>query len=142
MKADYKDIKDKIAQELLWYDMNGVPRYEKFHPSLCSNIYACEVALLRIKCQECDKEFLVSIYWDGFNKMKSISECIDNPSECNIGYGDPPRHGITISETAECLAGDSMGSITIEVIEFWEKTTCPDFFLEWRRIKKYEGVIK
>jgi hypothetical protein len=45
----------------LWWDENGVPRFDTHHPGLCPDIYADEVALLRIACQGCEREFLVQM---------------------------------------------------------------------------------
>ena len=42
MKANYADILIRIKEEPKWYDENGTPRYEKFHPSFSPDIYARE----------------------------------------------------------------------------------------------------
>lgn len=45
----------------LWWDENGTPRFQPHHPDLCADIYADEVALLKIACQRCGREFLVQM---------------------------------------------------------------------------------
>jgi len=37
------------------------PRFQPHHPDLCADIYADEVALLKIACQSCGREFLVQM---------------------------------------------------------------------------------
>jgi len=122
MKNDFKDIRDKIKEEPLWYDENGVPRYAKFHPELSPNIYAAEVILLEIACQYCKKRFFVEMNWvhykshPWYRHPESFSNRLrlwlenDRLGWCPIHYGDPPNHN--------CV-GDTMNCIDIRIVEFW-----------------------
>jgi len=138
MLARYEDITSRIKEKPNWYDENGVPRYGIFKPDLTPDIYANEIVLLRIACQDCDKEFLVEMSWGYHQKIwdrhaESFStrmrEWIKKGEDKKetwppLHYGDPPIH--------DCV-GDTMNCIDIEVIEFWKKE---DF--DWQRIKKFE----
>ena len=128
MKAKYEDIRKRIKEEPKWFDSNGVPRYDKFHPKLCPNIYAEEVILMEIECQWCGKRFFVELHWDVsdkiFRNVKPLKECVKEKKE--ICYGDPPIHHCT---------GDTMTSDSIRIVEFWERDKKT---LEWKRNKKFE----
>jgi len=143
MKASYKDIKRRIKEPVLWYDYNGTPRYDKFHPSLSPNIYADEVILLEISCQNCGRRFLVEmncskLSTDFFGeRMEPFSERIKKWKESKkelkekgmhiwppVHYGDPPIHN--------CI-GDTMNCYDLEIVEFWHR---PEF--DWHRKKEYE----
>jgi len=136
MKADYKDIRSKISEEPLWYDENGVPRYEQFTPRLSPDIYADEVILLEIACQSCRTRFFVEMSWCFLvavirtNKGNSFSSCLDAwlldraNTFCPLHYGDPPRH--------DCV-GDTMNCDDLQIVEFHKKVN-----FEFERIKKYE----
>jgi hypothetical protein len=121
MRESYSDITSRIRQTPEWYDQNGTPRYDKFHPLMCPNIYTHQVALLRIACQDCGKEFLVEIHTDGDDLLIRDAR--------KWHYGDPPAH---------CKgAGDSMNCIDLEVVECWHRKPVS----EWKRVKKFEGLI-
>lgn len=121
MKPKYEDIRKKIKEYPKWFDEHGVPRYEKFNPELASNIYASQVALIKIKCQNCNEEFFVELNSESYDKfdLKRQIDCYGI-----LSYGDPPIH--------DCV-GDTMGSISIKIIEFWEKR---DF--DFVRLKEFE----
>ncbi len=107
MLADYDDIRKRIKEEPIWYDTNGVPRYDKFEPMLCSNIYATEIVLLKIACQSCGQKFLVEMHYsmmDRVNGIKPLSKKLRN-----LHYGDPPIHG---------CCGDTMNCDDIRIVEF------------------------
>lgn len=114
MKRDYKDIVNKLGVPL-WYDVNGTPRYDKFHPELC-DIYAKHVALLRIACQSCGQRFFVATEV----LLHAIKEHdIQFPTKettdtfvaiGSFAYKDPPQH--------RC-SGDAMLSVPLQIIEFW-----------------------
>lgn len=123
MHPDYRDIKKRIKQKPKWYDMNGVPRYEKFKPSLASSIYLTNVLLIEIACRECNKRFLVEYY----NQDSDLN--YDKNYE-SIHYGDPPRHDNCTGEVIDC--------IDLRVVEFWSRM---DKNFDWERIKKYEREI-
>lgn len=134
MLARYEDIRKRIKEEPKWFDSNGVPRYDDFHPDLSPNIYAEEVCLLKIKCQECQQEFLVEMNWSRMELVineysRPLSERIKDKS---IHYGDPPRHR---EEDSNCSAGDTMNCDDVEVVQFWKQE---GKFLDWKRKKKLE----
>lgn len=115
MHHHYNDIRSKIDSEPIWFDEYGVPRYCKFVPDLCNNVYAAEVALLLISCQGCGKRFEVCMSVNMFElalnpDMKSLANQIE---EGDIHYGDPPN-------TDCCPAGPTMNCIDIRVLEFWK----------------------
>jgi hypothetical protein len=56
----YDDLYDLAQREPLWWDEHRVPRFAPFHPTDVNNIYATEVALCEISCQECSRKFLVA----------------------------------------------------------------------------------
>lgn len=135
MHASYLDITSRIEEEPTWYDENGTPRYGKFSPELSPNIYAHEVILLEIACQDCKQRFLVEMNWD---VMKGLfeprrTECFssrfdswlkDKDNFFPIHYGDPPIHG--------CV-GDTENCYDLRVVEFHKKDN-----FEFKRVKKYE----
>lgn len=127
MNAYYEDIRKRINEEPKWYDCHGVPRYDTFHPSLSPNIYAEEIVLLEISCQDCRRKFLVEMNWSimeqVFNRhsesfstvMKLWMESKDkNKRWPPFHYGDPPAHG--------CV-GDTMNCYDLRIVEFWVKNT-------------------
>lgn len=132
MLRDYSDIKSRLG-EPLWYDDNGVPRYEEFKPDMCG-VYDDQVVLLEIGCQDCGRKFKVVNCWDKLREIfrDRINRHLANPIEplpTKVGpnyyhYGDPPNHG--------CV-GDTMNSEPIRVLEFWHKENC--YFV---RIKEQE----
>lgn len=127
MKQSYKDIIDKLGAPIFW-DEVGCPRYEKFHPSLSSNIYAQEVALVLIGCQSCRFKFKVCFSSIGYRVInntymeESLSKHIIDKT---IHYGDPPNYC--------CHSGATMNSEPINVIEFWRRDN-----FKWKRDKKLE----
>ena len=129
MHDSYSDIRSRIAEEPVWYDINAVPRYDQPHVPLH--------LMGRIKCQNCDKEFWVSLtdnvyhhagipgLWDinvetnpeeyarltekrGYYTVvrpetnKDYGACLHLRLKRNWRFGDPPRHN--------CI-GDTMNSI-------------------------------
>lgn len=118
MHIHYKDILERIQEEPTWWDNNGCPRYGEFNPMLAPNVYAIEVLLLLISCQNCRKRFKVEMHFDmldQFNlikdpivKVPTLKDCIE--AKERIHYGDPPFHN--------CV-GDSMNCYDLKVLEFW-----------------------
>ena len=122
------DIRKRIKEAPKWFDSNGVPRYEKFHPDLCPNIYADEVVLLKIACQDCGRRFLVEMNWGRFSCLlsgrkipsfrerlmgwKKLSDAEKKEEWSPIHYGDPPIHG--------CV-GDTMNVYDLQVIQLWAR---------------------
>lgn len=136
MKASYLDIKNKINAEPIWYDENGVPRYDKFSPELSPNIYADEIILLEIACQDCKQRFLVEMNWDKMRKIfdrhlesfsTRVQQHLKNNKEFNhslIHYGDPPIH---------FCVGDTENCYDLHIVEFHKKIA-----FEFKRISEYE----
>lgn len=123
MLEGYEDILSRISEPPIWYDQNGVPRYEKFHPNMCPNIYADKVVLAEIACQECGEKFLVEMH-------ASIWSDRDASDPRKWHYGDPPRH---------CKgAGDTMNCEDIAIVECWHRSRP---LREWKRVKKFEGLV-
>lgn len=120
MHAHYEDITSRIAQEPLWYDQHGVPRYAPFAPLFCPNIYARHVVLLRIACQACQRQFDVEMHSDIFR---------DFPHPKKLHYGDSPNHG--------CI-GDTMNCNDLAVLEVWTKL---ETLGEWKRHPELEGAM-
>jgi hypothetical protein len=124
MLHDYPDIRSRIKEEPLWFNQRGVPRYDAFTPELASNIYANEVALLKIACQACRQTFLVGMESSAWSHP--LSEHIEA-----LHYGDPPPH--------ECPgAGSTMNCIDLRIIEFWRK----DQSCDWIRVPELEVPLE
>lgn len=127
MKSDFKDIRDRIAEEPTWFDAIGTPRYGPFDPELCPDIYANEVLLVEIGCQACKKQFMVEMHTDRWlHSSPALSGMIKEGNLGYIHYGDPPYHN--------CV-GDTMNCLDIKVIEFWSKDTST---LDWIRVPELE----
>jgi len=126
MLQEYKDIKSRINKEPKWYDENGVPRYDEFHPSLASDIYAREAMLIKIACQNCGELFKVCLTQDKLeiHKFDSLKDKLDM-----IHYGDPPRHGDNLGETMNC--------IDLEILEYWKRDDSGD----WVRNEEFEIIL-
>lgn len=56
----YDDLFTLAQREPLWWDECRVPRFSPFSPGDVNNIYADEVALCEVACQECNRKFLVA----------------------------------------------------------------------------------
>lgn len=125
MLATYRDLYGLTTDPPNWHDMNGVPRFKPFEPALSPNIYASEVVLLAVGCQECSRHFAVEMN-RGHHERWSLREAV---LDGTIHYGDPPRHG----GDSRCLAGDTMNCWDWRVIEFWERH---DF--DWVRVPALE----
>lgn len=124
MHHHYSDITDKLGIPQ-WYDEHAVPRYCVFGPDEVANIYASQIALLEIHCQECGTPFLVAMSWDPFRYVNrpSLKEEITDKS---VHWGDPPNIGC-------CCAGATMNCIDKRVLEFWERSR-----FEWHRVRELE----
>jgi hypothetical protein len=129
MHHHYEDIRDRISDPPVWYDENAVPRYCNFAPSEVADIYAAEVALVEIACQNCEKPFLVafsrSISWrimiiSGIRGM-TVRDIADLIRDKSLHYGDPPNFGC-------CAAGPAMNCNDIRVVEYWRRK-----HMDWER---------
>ena len=123
MKENYEDILSRITEVPKWFDQNGVPRYDEFHPRYCPNIYASRVILLKIACQACGKLFNVEMHYSDWYTGANLV----HPSRWH--YGDPPIH--------DCV-GDSMNCEDIEVLQVWAR----DALSDWVRCPHLEGPIE
>lgn len=114
MHHHYRDIRDRIAEPPKWWDESAVPRWSDFAPNEGANIYAEEIALLRIRCQNCGHEFDVAMStcaMDRAFKRPSLEAMIRDGS---IHYGDPPNAGC-------CPSGPTMNSEPVRVLQFWRR---------------------
>jgi len=121
MHDSYIDITSRIAEDPMWWDANGTPRYGEFIPHRCPNIYAHWVWLYRIACQSCGKEFEVEEHDVWFATERATPK--------NSHYGDPPIHGCT---------GDTMNCDDLEVLEVWNQESKS---WEWVRHPELEGSM-
>jgi hypothetical protein len=112
MRPSYDDITSHIAEEPVWYDEHGVPRYRAFEPGLLS-VYAVEAALVEIACQNCERRFLVSV-------AKELGDLHTLQIDEDFEYGDPPNAGC-------CPSGPTMSSIPKRIIEFWSRVGAGDW---------------
>jgi hypothetical protein len=138
MNAYYEDIRTRIKEEPKWFDCHGVPRYEVFTPEQSPNIYAEEVVLIEISCQDCRSKFLVEMNWWSmikriFNRhsesfstvMRQYLALPDKDKHYSpVHYGDPPAHG--------CV-GDTMNCYDLKIVEFWKKDN-----FTFKRVPEYE----
>lgn len=125
MLRDYRDIRQRLGDPL-WWDDNGVPRYDAFAPGLCG-VYDRYIAFNLVGCQGCDRQFKITAV---ITSIDMARDKVTLPTEHSVGsfhYGDPPAHG--------CV-GDTMNSVPLRVLEFWQKAD-PDRF-EWRRNTYHE----
>lgn len=114
MKPYYLDITSRIEEDPKWYDMNGAPRYSDISPSNCSNVYAQEVAFIKIECAVCKRIFIVEVYSLGYDSI-GLSDLV---SSGEISYGDPPAHSCYYQD---CSSGDVQSSNTVGIVGLWVK---------------------
>lgn len=112
MKHHYRDIRDKIAFEPLWWDEAGVPRYCEFSPKETNDIYADEVAFLEIACQNCGRRFKVALSAGSRQRGEGVPSLASRVRAGSLYYGDPPNIGC-------CPTGPTMNSVPLRVLEFW-----------------------
>lgn len=140
MRALYGDILSRIAETPRWWDENGVPRFDDFHPTAIPDIYANEAVLYRVRCQQCGRAFDVADSWSWgravvgqvgpiTTERLQASRLSSRVPAGRLSYGDPPRHG-----GEECSAGDSMTSEAVLVLQFWRREG-----LDWERVPSLEG---
>lgn len=114
MNPSYADIREKLG-EPKWWDEKAVPRYCDFHPDAV-NVYANEVALVRIACQACGRQFDVAMVSDSMLVAFGRRTLRQQITDRAIHYGDPPNAGC-------CPAGPTMNCDDLRVLEFWERST-------------------
>lgn len=134
MHNDYRDILKRINEKPVWYDPNGVPRYDRFHPHMLPDIYCQEAVLVEIKCQDCGEIFLVGASYDRLTDILKGQTTVRFSDELAVAqrnnrqwppewwWGDPPRHG--------CI-GDTMSATTVRLVELWKRE---DEILTWKCI--------
>jgi len=125
MRIHYADILGKIKEPPRWWDSLGVPRFCDFHPDVCPDLYADEIILLEIACQECKKQFVVQYDWN--SQVSELSKPSENIKD--ICYGCPPHNKC-------CLMGPSQQSISLRTIQFW----CRNKKQAWIRRPDLEGI--
>ena len=112
MYCNFKDIRDRITDEPVWWDEHGTPRYCEFSPDKTANIYRNECVLCTVACQNCGRRFRVAFSESAMRLVEprpSLAELIDSRQ---LHYGDPPNDGC-------CPAGPSMNSVMIRVMQYW-----------------------
>ncbi|MEM9638254.1 MAG: hypothetical protein AAGA94_11455 [Pseudomonadota bacterium] len=122
MHHHYGDILSRIAEPPLWFDENAVPRFDPFTVDRVANIYANEVALVRITCQGCKSSFDVAFSGVKVSRPLPADAKRDGPSPMirdhirarTLHYGDPPNIRC-------CAGGPSMNSVPRQVMEYWIK---------------------
>jgi hypothetical protein len=136
------DILERIPEPPVWWDEGGWPRYCEFHPGKVMDIYANQVALVRIACQNCGMRFSVAVTWtwtlagiDALQRGVAKDELAEYLKTHDLkaqalarvlGWNDPPNVGC-------CHAGPTMSSDTVRVLEFWENGD-----EGWMRLPEYE----
>ena len=128
MLHNYPDITERLG-EPLWWDEVGCPRYAEFTPNLVNNIYAREVILLEIECQNCERRMKVAMSWCPLlplDSCPSLRSCIEDKT---VHYGDPPCF--------ECAGGATENCTDIRVLEFWRHAEC-----KWVRVSELEVPIE
>ena len=130
MHHHYKDITDKLGRPM-WWDEAGCPRYCAFGPYETNGIYASQVALLEIACQNCGERFMVAMAFtkwrpEDFEDGASLRERI---IAGHIHYGDPPNFNC-------CPAGPTMNCEDLRVVEYWEQVG-----IQWQRDPLLEIVL-
>jgi hypothetical protein len=145
MNHHYNDIRSRISTPPKWWDEYAVPRYCDFTPDEVADIYAKDVALVEIACQNCGERFMVAFSWNDFTRREAMT-----PERIkDLHYGDPPNAGC-------CGAGPTMNCEDLSVLEFWRKggdeftephpshpelRICKPGYFEWRRVPELEIAI-
>lgn len=126
MHRYYEDILKRINEPPKWFDEFAVPRFDEFEPTACADIYAKQVVLARIACQNCHRPFDVCFSWARLDDSPNLESLVHSKS---LAYGDPPNIRC-------CDCGPTMSSDTERVLQFWEHTNW-----EWRRRPELEIAI-
>ena len=138
MKRHYREILERFESSAsscvpssppIWFDENGVPRWVPFSPSEIADIYARVCALMEIRCQNCERSFLVSM-------VLPLSEAGGRVLDEMFEYGDPPN-------VECCPSGPTMNSVPIRVVEFWVRTPPQKVVGSgWVRVESEEKAIR
>lgn len=131
MRGRYDDITSRIGTPPLWWDENGVPRYEPFDPTLQPNIYADEYVLFLITCQTCGKLYHVG----ASGHSPALADQIRSRS---LRYGEPPR-----GCSKNCTEGPFTSSEPRQVLEYWHfpRVEGNSAARQWTRIRALEVDI-
>jgi len=137
MKLFYADLirMAKILEmgDPLWFDEHGVPRYCDFNPMRSANIYASEIALALVTCQNCGKGFHVCFSFSEADQLlHEVKPLTVHIRERTLHYGDPPNMEC-------CPIGNTMNSEPRSVLQFW-KLKKPEY--TWVRCPEYEIDIR
>ena len=121
-----------VAGRPVWFDEAGVPRYVEFSPKLVTNIGAQEIALLKIRCQDCGRAFMVAKSWSKYDSVLLNGKIGATPkiTDGDFEYGDPPN-------VKCCSSGYTKSSETISVVELWLKDDKSGAY-----VKAEQSVIK
>jgi hypothetical protein len=113
MREEYRDIRSRIAEEPKWFDENGVPRYDEFHPDMLANVYADECVLTEEACQSCGRKYLLAssctCRWVVEGSLR------DRILHGLFSCGDIPCFS--------CLSGATMLSLSLRVMQYWRCST-------------------
>lgn len=153
MHTHYGDILSRIIEEPLWFDEHAVPRYCAFDPNQTVGVSVEEVALVEIACQSCRRLFRVAFSGVNVKSLETLEErqariahqvnfrpIGDAIRARTLHYGDPPNVNC-------CLAGSTLNSVPIRVIEYWARgdrrylngtRITDDRFFEWVRDEGFE----
>lgn len=161
MNNNYFDILGLTSQTPQWWDEAAVPRFCEFKPEHCANIYAKEVILLLIRCQQCQHEFKVCCsrgtlgfypsllkatkYISAFSFLlrKFLGWCHETeqekaPSEATLKsliVCNNLHYGDPPNVDC-CECGPSMNSESVRVLEYWFREKW-----EWVRNPKLEIAL-
>lgn len=133
MNRYYEDLLSRINEEPVWFDEHAVPRFCPFEPGKAANIYAEEVVLTEIACQNCARRFLVAFSRSQMDAISFIKDqarfrwLADEIKKRSLHYGDPPNMHC-------CASGPSMNSEMLRVVEYWRRNK----HFEWVRNPQLE----
>lgn len=141
MHTGYEDILSRIDVAPRWWDEHAVPRFCAFSPDQIADIYADECVLLLIECQDCHKPYKVCMSISAISKMMSRMDFnykmrTSVETHRYLYYGDPPN-----ACEEDCCAGATMSSVSIRILEFWERSFTPEHW-GWRRVPELEIEIE
>lgn len=116
MHHHYEDIRNRIKEAPVWFDEHGVPRYDPFLPTGAADIYADEVALVEIACQNCGTRFMVVFSENAFDRFTEKTVALADAVRSRwLHYGDPPNTGC-------CAVGPTMNCEDLRVVEYWRRS--------------------